>query len=56
MELGILVYQEPEMQLDAEDNGKSQRKCKQGTNAIQFKFERNKSGSSEGDKLGPDWR
>lgn len=56
MGLGILVYQEPDMRFSAEDNGKSQRKFKQGTNVIQFAFERNNSGSHDKDKLGPDWK
>ena len=37
-ESGVLVYQEPELSLFAEDNGKSQRKSKQGTNKIRFAF------------------
>lgn len=50
-----LVYQEPELPLHAEDNGESQRKSEQGTNMIQFAFEKNNFDSYEREKLGPDW-
>ena len=56
MALGMLVYQEPEMQCNTEDNEKLQRKSEQGTNVIQFAFEKKNYGSHEGGKLGPGWR
>ena len=49
-ESGVLVYQEPELSLFAEDNGKSQRKSKQGTNKIRFAFWKNNFGSHKRDK------
>lgn len=47
---GVLVYQESELPLFAEDNGNSQRKSKQGTNEIRFAFGKNNFGSQERDK------
>ena len=45
---GVLAYQESGLSLFAEDNGKSQRKSKQGTNKIRFAFGKNNLVATKG--------